>query len=47
MMNELEGTELPMKVPHDAKMTVLIHVVFLIFFFVCVDMYLTTQTEKL
>ena len=33
MMNELEGTELPMKVPHDAKMTVLIHVVFLIFFF--------------
>lgn len=35
MMNELEGTELPMKVPHDAKMTVLIHVVFLIFF-VCV-----------
>ena len=35
MMNELEGTELPMKVPHDAKMTVLIHVVFLIFFFVC------------
>ena len=33
MMNELEGTELPMKVPHDAKMTVLIHVVFLILFF--------------
>ena len=33
MMNELEGTELPMKVPHDAKMTVLIHVVFFIFFF--------------
>ena len=33
MMNELEGTKLPMKVPHDAKMTVLINVVFLIFFF--------------
>jgi len=32
MMNGLEGTELPMKVPNDAKMTVLTHVVFLIFF---------------
>ena len=44
MMNELEGTKLPIKVPHDAMMTVLTHVVFLIFF---VDMQLTTQTEKL
>ena len=35
-----------MKVPHDAKMTVLIHVVFLTLFFF-VDMQLTTQTEKL
>ena len=33
MMNSLESTKLPMKVPHNARMTVLIHVVFLVFFF--------------
>ena len=32
MMNSLESMKLPMKVPHDARVTVLIHVVFLIFF---------------
>ena len=44
MMKELGGTELPLKVPHDAKMTVLIHVVFLIFF-LCVDMYVVDNTN--